>query len=100
MNNPADGKHRRLPVSRPPLDLTGRRSCPLSAAQLLAVGHVRLGVDYFSSLGYQPSLTYELAGPFGPLATLAVVLVTLLVVLPLYMHMARKSPDGLGRSPS
>lgn len=55
-----------------------------------------LGVDYFSSLGYQPSLTYELAGPFGPIATLAVVLVTLLIVLPLYLYMARKSPHGEG----
>jgi hypothetical protein len=55
-----------------------------------------LGVDYFSTLGYQPSLTYELAGPFGPLATLAVVLMTLLIILPLYMYMAGKSPHGLG----
>lgn len=55
-----------------------------------------LGVDYFSTLGYQPSLTYELAGPLGPLATLAVVLMTLLIILPLYMYMARNSPHGLG----
>jgi len=55
-----------------------------------------LGVDCFSTLSYQPSITYQVAGPFGPLATGVVVFVTLLLVLPLYMYMARQSPHGEG----
>src|SRR6266540_4067648 len=32
-----------------------------------------LGVDYFSSLAYQPSITFEVAGYLGPIATVGVV---------------------------
>ena len=55
-----------------------------------------LGVDYFSTLAYQPSITYQVAGPFGPLATLVVILVTLLGALPIYWYVAGKSPQGQG----
>jgi hypothetical protein len=55
-----------------------------------------LGVDYFSTLSYQPSITYQIAGPLGPIATAIVVLVTLGAVLPLYLYMARQSPHGEG----
>jgi hypothetical protein len=55
-----------------------------------------LGVDYFSTLAYQPSMTYQLAGRLGPLATLGVILVTLGGALPVYWYVAGKSPRGEG----
>lgn len=55
-----------------------------------------IGVDYFSSLAYQPSITYEVAGPLGPLATVAVILVTLFGALPAYLYIAGRSPHGQG----
>lgn len=55
-----------------------------------------LGVDYFSTLSYQPSITYQAAGLLGPIATAVVVLVTLFGVLPVYNYLARHSPHGEG----
>lgn len=55
-----------------------------------------LGVDYFSTLAYQPSITAHAAGRLGPLATALVVLVTLLGALPVYLYVAGKSADGRG----
>jgi hypothetical protein len=55
-----------------------------------------IGVDYFSTLAYQPSITFEVAGIFGPLATVGVILLTLFGALPVYCHVAGKSPGGQG----
>jgi hypothetical protein len=55
-----------------------------------------LGVDYFSTLAYQPSITATVAGRLGPLATVVVVLVTLFGALPVYFYVAGKSADGRG----
>src|SRR5437867_663491 len=54
------------------------------------------GVDYFSTLGYQPSVAAEAAGRLAPWATVVLVLVTMLCALPVYAFVAGKSPYGQG----
>ncbi len=78
--------------SPPALPHTARKSPPSYWVWILCI----LGVDYFSTLAYQPSIAVQVAGRLAPLATVVVVVVTLGCALPVYWYVAGKSAHGSG----
>ncbi|MGH7171267.1 MAG: amino acid transporter [Gemmataceae bacterium] len=55
-----------------------------------------VGLDYFSTLAYLPSIAVADAGNSAPFAALGVVVLTLFAALPVYLYVAGRSPHGHG----
>jgi hypothetical protein len=75
------------------LRVSGPKTIPTSSWWLVLC---LIGLDYFSTIAYLPSLAVEAVGPLAPLAAAVVVIVTLLIALPVYLYIVGRSPHGRG----
>src|SRR5262245_36936571 len=57
-----------------------------------------IGLDYLSTLAYQPSVAFGAAGRLAPLVTILVAAATLFLALPIYWYVAGRSPHGGGHT--
>ncbi len=95
----AAAKERKSPISK---WLFGGARLDDLAAELRTESHPwylviwLTGVDYFSTLGYQPGIALLAAGAISPIATAILILVTLLCALPTYAQVAGRSYVGQG----
>ncbi|MBX9584021.1 MAG: amino acid transporter [Gemmataceae bacterium] len=55
-----------------------------------------VGLDYLSTLAYQPSIAFGAAGRLAPLVTVLLAAATLFLALPVYWSIAGRSPHGGG----
>jgi len=76
------------------LDTRRPGSSPAANPWPLVLGLV--GVDYFSTLAYLPSIAVDAAGAWAPIVAGSVVLITFLLALPVYWYVVGRAPDGRG----
>ncbi len=77
-----------MPETLPPASIPAPNPWPLVLCLI--------GVDYFSTLAYLPSIAVAAAGPLAPFAAGSVALVTFLLALPVYWYVVGRSHDGRG----